>query len=202
MTITTVRIFIAVTLDGATRARVEALIDELRNQPAAAAVRVRWVPEANLHLTLRFLGELDEHRTAAVRETLMSAWSQSPFKASLGAAGLFPPRGAPRVVWLDVRDGADRLHELQQEVERRLARIGFGRERRPFRPHLTIGRMKRIARRAERALNRTVEALDVPQTEWTVDRVVLMESRLSSEGAAYHELAAATLLRSRAMPPD
>lgn len=202
MTISTVRIFIAVTLDDATRARVTALIDELRNQPAAAAVRVRWVPEANLHLTLRFLGELDEHRTAAVRDALMAAWTKAPFEASLGATGLFPPRGAPRVVWLDVREGTDRLHELQQEVDRRLVRIGFGRERRPFRPHLTIGRVKRIDRRAQRSLSRTVEAIGVPPMEWTVDRVVLMESRLSSEGAAYRELAAATLLRSRATQPD
>lgn len=196
------RIFIAVTLDSTTRARVGALIDELRSQPAVSAARVRWVPEANLHLTLRFLGELDEARTAAVREALTSAWPQSPFEASLGAARLFPPRGAPRVVWLDVRNGADRLHALQQEVERRLVRIGFGRERRPFHPHLTVGRVKRTARPAGRSLSRTVEAIDVPPIEWTVDRVALMESRLSSQVAAYHEVAAATPLKSPAIPPD
>lgn len=187
------RIFIAVTLDAATRAQVAALTDALRSQPAVAAARVRWVPAANLHLTLRFLGELNEHRAVTVAEALTSRWALSPFQASLGAASLFPPRGAPRVVWLDVREGADGLHALHREVERRLAGIGFPPERRPFRPHLTIGRVKRIARRAERAFAGTVGATTVPPMQWTVDRVALMESRLSSEGAAYHEVAAVTL---------
>ncbi len=192
------RLFIAVTLDRTARRRTAALIDELRNQPAVAAARVRWVPESNLHLTLRFLGELEGRSTHAVREALTPAWRQSAFDASLGAAGLFPPRGAPRVVWLDVREGADPLRALQREVQRRLAGIGFPGEKRAFRPHLTIGRVKRVARSAESAFRQRVEAIDAPPIGWTVDRVVLMESRLSSDGAAYHEVAAATLA---ATPP-
>ena len=176
------------------------MTDALQSQPAVAAARVRWVPEANLHLTLRFLGEPDEHRTVTVAEALTPRWTQSPFQSSLGAASLFPPRGAPRGVWFDLRDGADRLQTLQQEVERRLAGIGFARERRPFRPHLTIGRVKRIPGSAERAFARTVKTVSVPPIAWIVDRVVLMESRLSPQGAAYHEVAAATL-GSPAIPP-
>ena len=187
------RIFIAVTLDGVARAQVAALVDELRRQPALAAQPVRWVPEANLHLTLRFLGEVDERRAASVRKALMSAWTRSAFKASLGAAGLFPPRGAPRVIWLDVGDGADGLRALRQELEGRLAAIGYARERKPFHPHLTIGRVRREARDVGRSLQRAVAGINVPPIRWTIDHLVLMESRLSSEGAAYHELAAATL---------
>ena len=187
------RIFIAVTLDPAVRGEVAALIDGLRRSGTFAAPVVRWVPEGNLHLTLRFLGAVDEPGVSAVGEALAFAWTQTPFTVSLGPAGVFPPRGAPRVIWLDVRDRANELRALQRELERRLAAIGYARDRQPFRPHLTIGRVKRDARAAGRAIGRAVAAIEVPAIRWTVDRVVLMESRLASEGAAYHEVAAAPL---------
>ena len=187
------RIFIAVTLDRAARGKVAGLVEGLRRNRTFTVPAVRWVPEANLHLTLRFLGEVDERGASAVSEALVSPWTHVPFTVSLGPAGVFPPRGAARVIWLDVRDGADELRALQRELERRLATIGYARDRQPFRPHLTIGRIRRDARAAGRAIGRAVAAIDVPAIRWTVDRVVLMESRLSSDGAAYHEVAEAPL---------
>ena len=187
------RIFIAVTLDRATRRKVAELADGLRRRRTFAAPVVRWVPEANLHLTLRFLGNVDEAGVSAVREALASVWTHAPFQVSLGSAGFFPPRGVPRVIWFDVREGADELRALRWELDRRLAAIRYADEGQPFRPHLTIGRLKRGARPARRAIGRAVASIDVPEIRWTVDRVVLMESRLSSEAAVYHEVAAAPL---------
>lgn len=187
------RIFIAVTLDRATRRKVAELADGLRRRRTFAAPVVRWVPEANLHLTLRFLGNVDEPGVSAVRAALASVWTHAPFPVSLGSAGFFPPRGVPRVIWLDVREGADELRALRRELDRRLAAIGYAVEGQPFRPHLTIGRLKRGARPARLAIGRAVASVDVPEIRWTVDRVVLMESRLSSEAAVYHEVAAAPL---------
>ncbi len=187
------RIFTAVTLDPASRETVAALAGGLRRSWTFAAPAVRWVPAANLHLTLRFLGNVDGSGVSAVRAALASEWTHTPFQVSLGPAGFFPPRGIPRVIWLDVCDGADELRALRRELDRRLAAIGYGEEGAPFRPHLTIGRLKRGAQPRRRAIGRAVTSIDVPEIRWTVDRVVLMESRLSSEAAVYHEVAAAPL---------
>ena len=187
------RIFIAVGLDRAARGKVTALTEGLRRSRTFAPTVVRWVPEANLHLTLRFLGNVDRAGVSAVSKALASDWTHASFQVSLGSVGFFPPHGTLRVIWLDVLDGAEELHGLRRELDRRLAAIGHTGEGQPFRPHLTIGRLKRGARAAGRATRRLVDSIDVPAIRWTVDRVILMESRLSSEGAAYDEVAVAPL---------
>lgn len=150
--------------------------------------RVKWAEREQLHLTLRFLGEVDAARVDALRGALADAVrGVEPFRLVLAGLGVFPPRGAPRVVWAGVSFGAERLAELTARVEERLAEAGFPREARRFSPHVTLGRVREgesgraslaaLARVAARPFG-SVEVLDA----------VLLQSVLGSAGATHTEL--------------
>jgi len=153
--------------------------------------RVSWVREENLHLTMRFLGEIADGSVADLAARFAAPLAAAPFDIGLGGVGVFPPAGPPRVVWVGVTLGADRLAALAAEVDGRFVAWGLGREDRPFRAHLTIGRCKdsldRDAR--DRLLGADVGELGASR----IDDVVLYESRLSSAGPTYVALARAPL---------
>lgn len=191
------RLFVAVPLDAAARAAAAGAIAAVRRLSVFRAVPVRWVEPRNLHVTLHFLGETRADVAAAVAEALAPAGVRPPFRAALGPAGLFPAHGPPRVVWLGVRDGSAQLAALQQAVGRRLAPwhglLGYRPDRRPYRPHLTIGRVRASSSAAWRELDAALAAIVPPPVAWTVDRVVLMESRSSPAGASYRVVGEARL---------
>jgi 2'-5' RNA ligase len=132
-----VRSFVALSLPDPVRA---ALADLRRAAPPRAPVR--WVAPESIHLTLKFLGEIEPDRLEAVKAALSSfPWNLAPFAFTLSGVGAFPGLKRPRVLWVGVTDGADRVVELAERVERALGPIGFPREDRAFSPHLTIGRV-------------------------------------------------------------
>jgi 2'-5' RNA ligase len=133
------RTFIAIDLDDALKKNLAALVDELK--PLAG--NVRWVGASGMHLTLKFLGEMPEEEVAGVSSVLEDiAARHRPFPLLLQGTGAFPPgRRNPRVFWAGVVP-VPALISLQEEIEREMEKRGFERERRPFRPHLTLGRVK------------------------------------------------------------
>src|SRR5687767_3131951 len=150
------RLFLGVELDdalrGACAAAAARLGDRLR---AEARLDVRWVPEENLHVTLWFLGHLPDERVPAIVERVREPWDTAPFALTISGAGIFPPSGPPRIVWLGVADGADALSGLYRALVPRLGPLGFEPERRAYHPHVTIGRAKdgdRAAGRKARAV--------------------------------------------------
>jgi RNA 2',3'-cyclic 3'-phosphodiesterase len=179
-----VRSFVAVLLPEAVRARVDAMAAPLR----ALGAPVSWVRAENLHVTLRFLGALDEAMLASVREALAeAAAATAPFTLTLGGFGGFPTPRAPRVVWVGLLAGADALGALHARVEQALARRGLPPEERAFHGHVTLGRA-----REPRGAAGLVEALAVapePLGEVAVDAVHLMRSDLHPTGARYDVLA-------------
>jgi 2'-5' RNA ligase len=188
------RAFLALTLDDETRSAVAAIIERLR--PLSQAVA--WVPEPNLHLTLKFLGNQSEARLAEVRDAVAEAVAASaPFTLTLHGVGAFPGMERPRILWVGVADGALAARELQGKVEAALVRRGFAADTRPWHPHLTIGRVfddRRWRREAGPALREAVaEAARRSFGVLAVGRVVLMRSDLSPRGARYAELASAAL---------
>ena len=187
------RLFVAATLDSVTRDAVGALIGRLRRHRSFRATSVRWVETQNLHLTLQFLGETSAVQVARLVSALAPAWRQGPFRATLGPASTFPLSGTPRVVWLGVGEGSRELEALGLEVRERLAPLGFAPTRRPDHVHLTIGRVKRAGPPSGTQIREALGAVDVPSSRWLVDRVVLVESRLSSAGASYRVLTEAPL---------
>ena len=137
------RLFVAVELDAAARdALARAAADLGRLKPVAAGPPLKWVAPAALHLTLRFIGEVDAARGARVTAALEPPLAVAPFDVLFAGVGAFPPRGAPRVIWAGVARGAERLTSLADAVERRVREAGEPAEARPFAAHLTLARAR------------------------------------------------------------
>jgi 2'-5' RNA ligase len=184
------RCFVAVTLDEGARAAVAAELERLR--PLSRAVA--WVPAANLHLTLRFLGERPESDVPALVAALeAAARATPPFRLALHGMGGFPGLERPRILWVGVADGALEARTLQARLESELEARGFGREARPWHPHLTVGRVfdqQRWRREARLPLREAVARLGTRHLAMVpVDGVALVESNLSASGAHYREVA-------------
>jgi RNA 2',3'-cyclic 3'-phosphodiesterase len=179
-----VRSFVAVLLPEAVRARVAEAAAELRER----AESVAWVREENLHVTLRFLGSVDETTLGRVREALAEAAARlAPFRLALGGFGAFPSARAPRVLWVRLTAGAEPLVELHARLEVALARRGVPPEGREFHPHVTIGRVREPRDVAE--VGELLGGTGAPLGESRVEAVHLMRSDLHPEGARYGVLA-------------
>ena len=179
------RLFVAVDLDPPAREAVAGAIAALRRHPVIGAASVKWVEPRNLHLTLRFLGEVEAGAAEAAAGALTPASPLPAFRTALGPFGTFPARGAPRVIWVGVREGAAALGALRDEVARRLMPLGYAPEGQAYRPHLTLGRVRRSGGTLRAALTAATAAFDLRQVSWSVCRAVLFESRLSAAGPAY-----------------
>lgn len=170
------RAFLALDLDEPARQRILAVMAGFER----ALPEVRWVRPPGLHLTLRFLGWTDEKTLSAIEEALRAAACACPPAAvPLGQAGMFPDRGAPRVLWIGM-ELPQPMHALQRACEEAARREGFEPEERPFRPHLTLGRWKDRARRPE------LPPLDLGTAQ--VERLTLYRSDLEPSGAVYTPL--------------
>ena len=177
---TKTRTFIALALPAILR---DALVEELAG--ARESTRgVRWVAAENLHVTLKFYGDV----AAPVIEALTQQLSQletRPFRLVLEGVGAFPSWRRPRVVWVGLTEAESAVMALVEAMERVSSALGFAREARPFRPHLTIGRVRQGVRSELTALQPlTGRRFGV----WDVDRLTLFASELRPEGARYRAL--------------
>jgi 2'-5' RNA ligase len=188
-----VRLFVAVDLSEAAR---EAIAAEQRRIAAAisgTASSLKWVKPEQAHLTLVFLGNVDPALAASVVETFRADVGLPPFDLVLEGVGVFPPRGAPRVLWVGASEGAEEVTLLQRELAARVERLGIALEQRPFHPHLTIGRW-RDSRPPDR--DRAVGAARKGVLARVhVESATLYQSKLSPAGPAYTPLAHANLTR-------
>lgn len=189
------RLFLALNLP----AEVRRLAHEAAAPLRAAAATAHWVAETNLHLTLKFLGELPEAAaldvTARVRE---AAARHAEVSLELGGFGAFPNFRRPRVVWLGVTPDP-KLELLHHDVEQACESLGFEVDGRAFRPHVTLGRVKLTAPPDQlRALANAARAAEVGAA-CTVHSVDLMRSELSAGGSRYAVLAALPLLSPRSL---
>ena len=183
------RAFIAVDLDTAIRQRLAAAQERLRG----AGCTIKWVRPDRMHLTLKFLGEIDPGAVGDVADAMAAATEVvAPFELRLLGLGSFPPRGAPRVVWAGVVDASGQLAALHKRLERELGTLGFEGEPRAFRPHLTLGRVKE-PRGGDRLRAAVGAEPDVDLGGQTVEELVLFESVLSSQGPTYTALRRAPL---------
>jgi 2'-5' RNA ligase len=191
------RLFVAVDLDDETRAAAGRITDVLRSELArsASTATVTWVNPDRMHLTLQFIGEVSEAIAHDVAGRLRSGFDMSPFELSFGAVGIFPPSGRPRVIWLGVERGMEPLAALQLQMVRRLDGVPFRRESREFSPHLTLGRVKDGATRADR--DRIASARVAGAGRCIVEHVTLYQSRLSPRGPSYTPVLVTPLVQER-----
>jgi 2'-5' RNA ligase len=176
-----VRCFFAVELPPSSREAVQVAVAGMREQVPEG---VRWIDPEAVHLTLKFLGELPPE---ALPKLLARAASrlvrEQPFTVELAGTGAFPHGRAASVIWIGVGEGASGLARLARKLDAAGRGAGAPRERRPFRAHLTVGRLREPRPVA-------VERLAGPDSAgFRVEEVVLYESRLSSSGASYAPLA-------------
>jgi len=177
----TIRAFVAANLDPGLKAALAQVQDRLK----ATRADVGWVRPENLHLTLKFLGQVEESRISAIGEAVADAATGcGPVHLVFQGLGAFPSPRAARVVWIGVSHGAEALAELQARIEAGLEKLGFAREARPFSAHLTLGRVRGPAHREQLARALTGATAE-PLGEMVLDRIELMRSNLNAGGARY-----------------
>jgi 2'-5' RNA ligase len=176
------RMFCAIELPQEIRARAAAHIALLRS--AVPDARASWDRAEKLHITTKFLGEIEVSRVQALSEAAgRAAREASPFDLTLEGAGVFPPRGLPKVLWLGITDAAGALAFLQLSLEETCAAAGFAREARPFHPHLTIARL-RSTQGARRLAERHKE-MGFQAAGFAVADLVVIRSELGPAGSRY-----------------
>jgi len=186
-----VRAFLAVPLPEVVRSCLREALAAL-----ASIHGVRWVPPENLHLTLKFLGDVEEKKLAGMEEDLRElANTHLPFVIGLGEGGVFPSWRRPRTIWIGLSRGEKELNALAQGIEAVCRRWGFPTEARPFHGHVTLGRVKEA--RAARSLKQRLEAaLPATSDVWTAGEFQLLRSDLTPSGARYTPMATISLRRS------
>jgi 2'-5' RNA ligase len=187
-----VRLFLALHPDRPAEARVAQRLLQVQEALGATAASLRWTPAANVHATLHFLGEVEPSRVSPLIDRLGTSVDALVFEVALGAVGAFPASGAPRVVWLDIEEGADAVRGLHREIGARVAAAGLPLEARPLSPHLTIARVPDRARAQVKGVRDRLAAVGTFEIRWLVDRVTLFRSDLSGQVPKYepiHEIA-------------
>lgn len=147
---------------------------------------VRWVRPANVHLTLKFLGDArEEDLDAVVAATASACARHAAFEAEATGFGAFPTARRARVLWAGVGEGSAGLRALAEDVETALEPLGFGRERRPYEPHFTLGRARGRPVVLGTPVGDPGEGIGVVRLGFRVERVDVMRSVLGAGGAVY-----------------
>jgi 2'-5' RNA ligase len=180
--LSTLRVFCAVELPPEVRARAAVHIESLRD--AMPDVRASWDRAEKLHITVKFLGQIEATRVASLSQAAArAAASLNPFTLTIEGAGAFPPQGSPRVLWLGVTDSSGGLARLQSSLEDACAAEGFKREQRPFHPHLTIARLRNP--QGTRKLAAQHHAQGFASDPFEVTELIIIRSELSPHGSHY-----------------
>jgi len=186
------RTFIAVEMSPRVITRAGDLIDKLR----VAAAEINWVRQQQMHLTLKFLGDVPDSETPDICRVVADVAAEfEPFEITLRGAGAFPNIKEPKTLWIGIEDGADELKRLQAAIESALkTKLGYAKEQRGFHPHLTIGRVKRELPGARGELARLLEEHAHFDADLAIiDEVVTFASFLSRKGPEHDALGHAEL---------
>jgi 2'-5' RNA ligase len=144
-----------------------------------------------MHLTIRFIGEVDDEKASMVRQALEEPLAVAPFRLTLCGAGTFPKSGTPRVVWLGVTEGREPLLRVEHEITARLTPLGIPEENRAYSPHLTLARVRDPAGLKSARLLDGLTDHRIGTTH--IDAITLFQSKLSPKGPTYTPLLRTTL---------
>ena len=182
-----IRSFIAIELSDELKLKLGQLEDSLKT---AGIYGVRWVNPESIHLTLKFLGNIDADRIGEIASVMEESFRGTPpFLLIAEGLGAFPNLRRVQVVWVGLSGDTDVLKDLQQELESNLEGLGFPAEKRAFTPHLTLARVNNRASPDDRQkLGKLISETDFTSVTLEVDSVNLMKSQLTRQGAIYSRI--------------
>ncbi len=181
---TKIRSFIALDLSDEAREELARIIKELKRSDA----NVKWVRPESIHLTLKFLGYIREEQIDPISKRIEKiAEGISPFDINLERIGVFPGWTRPRVVWVGTGGYTDKVKALSKRIEDEMEEEGFEKEKRDFKAHLTVGRVRSLKNKEH--LEKEAHSLDVKPAKSHISKIILFQSKLTPEGAIYTPLA-------------
>jgi 2'-5' RNA ligase len=176
------RIFIALDISVEAAETIARFTGELRDE--FPHIRVGWEKPEKVHLTLKFLGDIEEDELAKVKEAVLAAaGGSSPFALRIEKTGCFPSPAKARILWLGLTDESGALRKLQAELEKAFEAWGFGKEKREFKAHLTLARL-REPQKARELVKAFLQKKFEP-VSFEVSEIVIYESRLQPTGSVY-----------------
>jgi len=177
------RLFIAMPLSHEIEQSLARIIFDLKQTRA----NVKWVAAQNIHLTLKFLGDTDENKVNAIKEIIaQTSQKYSAVDSEINKVGAFPNLRRPRVIWAGLAGGIETLATISRDLEEQLEPIGFEKEKRAFKSHLTLGRVK-----SDSGLNDLAEAIEkyeMAPEKIRFDKIILFKSTLTPSGPIYDKL--------------
>lgn len=178
-----IRLFIALPLEK----QIEDNLGRIANDLKQVGGHVKWVNPENIHLTIKFLGNTEEDFVDKLKAEIdRVAGTCDPILSRINRLGGFPNLKHPRVIWAGFSDGVDRLTRLAHELDERISQLGWEREQRDFKAHLTLGRVKDA--HGLDALDDFVAGYKLPDMSMRLDRIVLFKSTLTQQGPIYKRL--------------
>lgn len=178
------RVFIAVELPESLKKEIANIQKRMKILPD----KVKWVNHSSIHITLKFLGEIKEQALNSVfKATHDVARKFEPFVVEVKGTGVFPNPNNPRVIWIGVEEGSDKLAQIVQQLEEELFNRGFPKERKKWVPHLTVGRIKWLT--SKEGIRKIIEEEKETQAgKMRVEFISVMQSHLTPKGALYKPL--------------
>jgi 2'-5' RNA ligase len=185
------RTFIAIELPENIKTILSRIQDELKRSGAD----VKWVEPHNIHLTLKFIGEIEEGKIEEIKQIIQEAAKNQPqYKITLSSLGVFPDLKRPRIIWVGIKDQNNETKLIAEELEEKLEELNIPKEEREFLGHITIGRVKSGLNKDKLAEKLDPLKIDLAKdTGFIADKITLFKSTLGPDGPAYEALKEVTL---------
>ncbi|MBM3244518.1 MAG: RNA 2',3'-cyclic phosphodiesterase [Candidatus Omnitrophica bacterium] len=181
------RAFIAIPIPEQTKKHLLLLQEKLKGYGAD----VKWVQTDNIHLTLKFLGEVDEDNLSKVYRAIENAVKETcAFSADIASLGAFPKIDYPKVIWVGIRQGEKETKEIAGLLEEEIEKTGIPKEKREFESHITIGRVRSLKNLKDLStrLNEFTDYFEGTDMNFMVSKIVLFKSTLSPKGPTYEAI--------------
>lgn len=174
------RTFIAIKLPIQVQSSLSLLQNQLKNSKAP----VRWVKPENIHLTLKFLGEVTEEKIEMIMQIMKDITSdKAAFHVHIGTLGAFPKINRPRVLWVGIDKGNQEIKEIAEQLENKIVALGIPKEEKPFSSHITLGRLKSSLNC--QGLIQKLSELKCADLQFLVSKITLYKSTLTPQGPIY-----------------
>lgn len=179
------RTFVAIPLTEEVHQELAKLQDSLRK----SGCDIKWANPANIHLTLKFLGEIDDKQTEDIKASLAQALTgHNSFWIHIAGIGAFPRLSYPKIIWVGIDKGSKECIALARSIEEAVEKLELRKEKRPFSPHLTLGRIRTLNKKPQLISHIEKEKDFASQHKVSVNKIILFQSTLTPKGPIYTTL--------------